>query len=114
MNKIAISAVVAALINTGAAIKSTDGPDVYGPNGENYKNTAADYDTSRIGIDITTKGDGPKCKPGDWTTVHWAGYLKDGREITNSRAEPGGEPKIFTLGASEVFHCWDLAIAQLH
>ena len=114
MNKIIYSAAVAALINSAAAIKSLDGPDVYGPNGANYKNTVADYDTSRIGIDITTPGSGPKCKPGDWTTVHWAGYLKDGREITNSHAEPGGMPKTFSLGAREVFHCWDLAIAQLH
>merc|ERR1711934_742929 len=116
MNKLANSAVIAALINSAAAIqhRSTESPDVYGPNGDNYKNTDAGYDISRIGIDITTPGSGPKCKPGDWTTVHWAGYLKDGREITNSHAEPGGMPKTFSLGHSEVFHCWDLALTQLH
>lgn len=114
MNKIIYSAAVVALINSAAAIKHKSGPDVYGPNGDGYKNTVADYDTSRIGIDVTSAGSGSKCKPGDWTTVHWAGYLKDGREITNSRAEPGGQPKTFSLGARDVFHCWDLAIAQLH
>jgi len=118
MNKIAYSAVIAALINSAVAVqhqhRATEGPDVYGPNGDNYKNTAPDYDLSRIGIDITTKGSGPKCKPGDWTTVKWDGYLKDGRHITSSASEHGGEPKTFSLGASEVFKCWDLAITQLH
>ena len=63
--------VVAALMSSAASVKIQGGPDVYGPNGENYSNTQADYDTSRIGIDITSPGSGPKCKVGDWTTVHW-------------------------------------------
>merc|ERR1711988_1201564 len=89
-------------------------PDVYGPNGENYKHDTASYDLSRIGIDIKEPGTGPKCKPGDWVTVHWQGALKDGRIITDSHQEPGGQPKTFSLGAHEVFACWDLAITQLH
>lgn len=111
MNKIIYSAAVAALINSASAItqKLRTDPDVYGPNGGNYTNTAADYDTSRIGIDITEPGTGPKCKLGDWTTIKWAGYLKDGREITSSNAE-GVQPKTFSLGAHEVYKCWDLAI----
>ena len=116
MNKVAYTAAVAALMNSAAAIKqqSNIAPDVYGPNGENYQHNTASYDLSRIGIDITEQGTGPKCKPGDWVTVHWVGTLKDGREITNSHQEPGGRPKTFSLGAREVFHCWDLAITQLH
>lgn len=101
---------IAALL--GAA--SAGSPDVYGPNGDGYENTSAGYDLSRIGISITEKGTGDKCATGDWATVHWAGYLKDGREITNSRAEPGGLPKTFSLGAHEVFACWDQALTQLH
>ena len=75
MNKFATSAAVAALINSAAAIqqKSVEAPDVYGPNGENYKNTGADYDLSRIGIDVMTEGSGAKCKPGDWTTIKYKG-----------------------------------------
>lgn len=46
-------------------------------------------------------------------TVHWRGYLKDGRVISDSRSEPGGLPKTFTLGANQVFKCWDLAFGQL-
>ena len=106
--------VLAALIGTSAAIKTKGGPDVYGPNGDNYQNNRADYDFSRIGIDITEAGSGEKCKPGDWATVHWRGWLKDGRQITDSRQEGTGQPKTFSVGAREVFHCWDLALQQLH
>jgi FKBP-type peptidyl-prolyl cis-trans isomerase len=102
------------LIGTSAAIKTKGGPDVYGPNGDHYSNNRADYDFSRIGIDITEAGSGDKCKPGDWATVHWKGWLKDGRQITDSRQEPGSQPKTFSVGAREVFHCWDLAIQELH
>jgi len=114
-----ISLAVAALINSSAAIHHKQasglaaGPDVFGPNGSNYMNTDAAFDLSRIGIDINKKGSGPECKPGQWTTVHWVGTLPDGRVVTDSRAEPGGLPKTFALGASEVFKCWDLAIPKL-
>lgn len=115
MRTLACSAAVAALISSTSAIsqKSSIAPDVYGPNGDNYKHDTPDYDLSRIGIDIREKGKGPKCRVGDWVTVHWVGSLKDGRVVTDSRAEPGGRPKQFALGARDVFHCWDLAIPQL-
>lgn len=35
--------------------------DVYGPNGDNYANNNPQYDFSRIKIDITEQGTGPKC-----------------------------------------------------
>lgn len=116
MTKLAYSAAIAALVSSASAIKqkSSIAPDVYGPNGENYQHNTADYDMSRIGIDIVEKGSGDKCRPGDWVQVHWVGTLKDGRVVTDSRAEPGGRPKEFSLGHREVFHCWDLALTQLH
>jgi hypothetical protein len=112
-----ISLAVAALISSSSAItqKSSRGADVFGPNGSNYSNDNASYDLSRIGIDITTKGrSSDSCKPGMWTTVHWVATLPDGRVVSDSRAEPGGLPKTFALGASEVFKCWDVAVPQLH
>lgn len=110
-----ISLAMVALFQGSQAIvqKSAAGPDVYGANGAGYSNTDASYDVSRIGIDVRTAGTGPTCRPGDWTTVHWVGTLRDGRVITDSRAEPGGLPKTFALGAHEVFNCWDLAIPKL-
>lgn len=107
-------AVFALVSNISAInIRGDGSPDVYGANGLNYSNISADYDTSQIGIDITKAGNGNNCREGDWTTVHWVGTLKDGREVTNSRAEPGGLPKTFALGVAEVFKCWDKAVPQL-
>ena len=106
---------IAALLGAASAVtqKSAGSPDVYGSNGSGYSNTDASYDVSRIGINVTTAGKGPTCRPGDWTTIHWVGTLRDGRVITDSRAEPGGLPKTFALGAHEVFKCWDLAVPKL-
>lgn len=90
-------------------------PDIYGPNGVNYTNTSPDQDLARIGIDITERSaEEKKCMAGDWALVHWHGYLKDGREVTNSHVEAGGHPKMFSLGHHDVFACWDYAIQQLH
>ena len=52
---------IAALLGSASAIKhkSMIEPDVFGPNGANYTNVDANYDTSRIGIDINVKGTGP-------------------------------------------------------
>jgi len=109
------SVAVAALLGSTQAInqKSTGAGDVYGPNGSGYSNTDANYDLSRIGISVTSEGKGSTCRPGDWTTIHWVGTLKDGRVVTDSRAEAGGLPKTFALGAHEVFRCWDLALPKL-
>lgn len=100
------------------AIKIREEPhpfaDVYGPNGKDYSNESANYDMSLIGIDINTHGTGPKCSAGTWATIHWSGSLKDGRVITDSRTEPGGLPKTFSVGSNNVYKCWDLAIPQLH
>ena len=50
---------------------------------------------SRIGINFDKKGSGPQCSPGDWTTVHWVGRLKDGRVVTDSKMEGDQETKDF-------------------
>ena len=106
---------IAALLASAQAvsIKTSAPPDVYGPNGENYRSVDPAHDYSNIGIDITTKGTGPVCKIGSWATVHWTGTLIDGREVTNSREEHWGYPKMFTIGSQQVFKCWELAIVKL-
>jgi len=113
MKNIAISSVALALFSSVSAVQMTAGPDVYGANGSEYSNTDARFDLSQIGIDIYQHGSGDKCSNGDWTTVHWRGALKDGRVVTDSHDEGDGRPKVFALGASEVFKCWDLALLQL-
>jgi FKBP-type peptidyl-prolyl cis-trans isomerase len=106
---------IAALVSSTTAInqKSVASPDSYGQNGAGYANIDASYDLSRIGIDISTEGTGANCKVGDWTTLHWTATLRDGRVVSDSRAEPSGLPKTFALGAHEVFSCWDLAVPKL-
>lgn len=108
------SAAVLALIGNISAIKIADSPDVWGPNGENYKNKDARYDVALIGINKTKENkSGRICSPGEWATVHYTATLPDGRLVGDSRQEPTGLPKRFIVGASEVFKCWDLGIQKL-
>ena len=107
-------AVAALLASSASAVNIKRGSDVYGPNGKDYSNESANYDLSRIGISVTTKGTGPQCTKGDWATIHWKGALTDGRVVTDSHSEGWGYPKHFAVGNSEVFNCWDLALPQLH
>ena len=37
----------------------------------------------------------------------------DNRMVTDSKSEGAGFPKTFSVGNSEVFKCWDLAVPQL-
>ena len=106
---------IAALVASTQSIKVSGyaAPDVYGPNGDGYKNDKANYDLSRIGINISKAGSGENCKLNDWAIVSYKGYLKDGRLVTDSSQEQDGRPKTFTVGKSEVFKCWDLALTQL-
>jgi len=107
--------ILAALLGCTQAVQMTqrhDG-DVFGPNGEGYTNFNANYDLSRIGIDIEKAGEGDKCKTGDWATVHYTASLEDGTEVSDTRAEAGGRPLHFTLGDHQAFKCFDVAIPQL-
>jgi FKBP-type peptidyl-prolyl cis-trans isomerase len=114
-------AVVAALFASEAtAIKQTTsaGPDIYGPNGDNYTNNDASYDLSRIGINITETGKGAACNAPNWATFHWKSILGDGREIENTKERFGEgqitRPDVITVGSRQSFHCFDLAFPQLH
>jgi len=108
-----ISGAILAFISSSQSITLRRDADVYGPNGDGYENDSATYDLSRIGVDITKKGKGKKCTEGDWTTVSWKGYLKDGRLVTDSTQEADGRSKTFALGNSDVFKCWELALPSL-
>lgn len=108
-----ISGAILALLSSTSAVGLKRDPDVYGPNGDGYENDSADYDLSRIGIDIQMKGKGKKCSEGDWTTVAWKAYLKDGRLVSSSSEEADNRPKTFALGNADAFKCWELAIPSL-
>lgn len=113
MKNIAISSAVAALISSTSAIKVSAGPDVFGPNGTEYQNDSATYDLSRIGIDLYNKGSGAKCATGDWVTLSYQAYLKDGRQVENTGDQGDGRDLVISLGASETFKCFELGLGQL-
>jgi hypothetical protein len=107
--KYQMSAAVAALISNSNAVQMEAKPSVWGPGGKDYDNTDARYDLSLIGIDVTTPSNsGKSCNPGDWVTAKWKASLNDGRVV----ADEG--QKVFILGNSEVFKCWDLGVQKLH
>jgi FKBP-type peptidyl-prolyl cis-trans isomerase len=54
-----------------------------------------------------------RCEVGDWATVHWKASLDNHRVVADTRAQPGGQPTKFVIGASEVFKSWDLVFDQL-
>lgn len=115
MKTLAITGAVAALLSSTQAIKVSNkiAPDVFGPEGENYRNNSPDYEMSRIGVDIHTKGDGKNCKVGDWAKIHYVGSLIDGRVVTDTHQEHDGLPVTYSVGKAEVLRCLDLGIEQL-
>jgi FKBP-type peptidyl-prolyl cis-trans isomerase FkpA len=58
----------------------------------------------------TREGMGQPAQPGDRVSVHYTGWLPDGREFDSSR---GGDPFVFTLGQGEVIHGWDEGVAGM-
>lgn len=88
-------------------------PDVFGPNGQDYQNDSANQDLGRIGIDLYSKGDGKKCSTGDWVTLSYQAYLKDGRQVESTADQGDGRDLVVSLGASETFKCFELALGQL-
>ena len=97
-------------ISCASAIKIA--PDVFGPNGENYKNMSADQDMAKIKIDILTEGSGEKCIDGQWAKIAYQGYLTNGIQIMDSDSVNGSD-LIFSVGTDQTFKCLDMAITQL-
>ena len=105
------------LLGSTQSSKIQSQPDVYGPNGKGYTNTSGDQNLAKIGIDINwtkAKDSDPKCMEGQWAQIHYVGTLPNGRVVADSKSEPGGLPKTFTVGKSEVLRCWDYAVQALH
>ena len=84
-----------------------------GKNGKGWQNNNAELELSQIGIDIKTAGTGDKCRVGDWATITWTGATPDGNIVTSSEVEGDGHGKTFSVGADEVFKCWDNALPEL-
>jgi FKBP-type peptidyl-prolyl cis-trans isomerase len=99
--KSSLSLAVVALMQGTRAIKSVASPDVFGPNGTNYKNDNPTVDMSQIEINITELSkikDAESCIPGTWVTAHAKGTLIDGRVVTDTKQEHDGLPISFPIG----------------
>jgi FKBP-type peptidyl-prolyl cis-trans isomerase len=67
---------------------------------------------SGLGIEDLTVGAGPPATgPGQTVTVHYSGWLADGREFDTTRRR--GEPFSFPLGVGYVIPGWDEGVVGM-
>jgi FKBP-type peptidyl-prolyl cis-trans isomerase len=62
-------------------------------------------------IDELAAGDGESARRGQRVSVHYTGWLTDGKKFDSSLDR--GQPFVFTLGAGEVILGWDDGVAGM-
>jgi FKBP-type peptidyl-prolyl cis-trans isomerase len=66
---------------------------------------------SGLQYEDTRAGAGPAARAGDQVTVHYTGWLTDGRKFDSSRDR--GQPFAFGLGKGQVIAGWDEGVAGM-
>jgi FKBP-type peptidyl-prolyl cis-trans isomerase FkpA len=76
-------------------------------------NTAAPTSAAvtELKIEDLKVGNGAEAKPGQQVTVHYTGWLTDGKKFDSSLDR--GQPFKFQLGASQVIQGWDKGVAGM-
>jgi FKBP-type peptidyl-prolyl cis-trans isomerase len=67
--------------------------------------------TSGLQIEKLAEGTGATPKTGDRVTVHYTGWLTDGRKFDSSVDR--GQPFVFTIGRGQVIGGWDQGVATM-
>lgn len=66
---------------------------------------------SGLKIEEQAEGSGPEAVAGNQVTVHYTGWLTDGRQFDSSRER--NEPFRFPLGGGRVIRGWDEGVAGM-
>ena len=67
--------------------------------------------SSGLQIEKLADGTGAAPKAGDRVTVHYTGWLTDGRKFDSSVDR--GQPFVFTIGRGQVIRGWDEGVATM-
>ena len=67
--------------------------------------------SSGLQIEKLAEGTGATPKPGDRVTVHYTGWLTDGRKFDSSVDRK--QPFVFTIGRGQVIRGWDEGVATM-
>jgi FKBP-type peptidyl-prolyl cis-trans isomerase len=67
--------------------------------------------TPGLQIEKLAEGQGATPNAGDQVTVHYTGWLTDGRKFDSSVDR--GQPFVFTIGRGQVIRGWDAGVATM-
>jgi FKBP-type peptidyl-prolyl cis-trans isomerase len=67
--------------------------------------------TTGLQIEKLVEGTGASPKTGDKVTVHYTGWLTDGKKFDSSVDR--GQPFVFTIGRGQVIGGWDQGVATM-